>query len=144
MLVKYATLWLFTLPLSPCNLYVLFTYHFQLIYSGLITSHSFFYRVVHNVLFNACMHVLCMYVKYTFVCIPHRDIYHSLSGMVRSITTIFQDNTDQYGMLCCRSGVKTRSNSRGPTAPRETVGPRTLSTFTPLQSYWNTKLSTGN
>ena len=30
--------------------------------------------------------------------------------------------------LCCAAGVK-MSNSRGPTAPRETVGPRTLSTF---------------
>ena len=35
MLVKYATLWLFTLPLFPCNLYVLFTSHFRIIYSGL-------------------------------------------------------------------------------------------------------------
>ena len=35
MLVEYATLWLLTLPLSPYNLYVLFTSHFQLIYSGL-------------------------------------------------------------------------------------------------------------
>ena len=35
MLVKYSTLWLFTLPLSPCNLYVLFTFHFRLIYSRL-------------------------------------------------------------------------------------------------------------
>ena len=69
MLVKCATLWLFTIPLSPCNL---------------------FYRV-HNVVFNACsMYAcsLCMYVKYTLVCIPHRDIYHTLSGMVRSINTI--------------------------------------------------------
>ena len=32
-----------------------------------------FYRVVHNVVFNACTY-LCMYVKYTLVCIPHRDI----------------------------------------------------------------------
>ena len=35
MLVNYATLWLFTLLLSPCNLYLLFTSHFRLIYSGL-------------------------------------------------------------------------------------------------------------
>ena len=34
--------------------------------------------------------------------IPHRDIYHTLSGMVRSINTIFQDNTEQYVMLCRR------------------------------------------
>ena len=39
----------------------------------------------------ACMHVR-MYVKYTFVCIPHQDIYYTLSGMVRSIDTIFQVN----------------------------------------------------
>ena len=32
---NYATSWLFTLLLSPCNLYVLFTSHFRLIYSGL-------------------------------------------------------------------------------------------------------------
>ena len=35
MLVKYATLWSFTLPLSSCDLHVLFTSHFGLIYSGL-------------------------------------------------------------------------------------------------------------
>ena len=51
MLVKYATLWLFTLPLSPCNLYVLFTSRFQLIYPDDIAF--LFYRV-HNVVFNAC------------------------------------------------------------------------------------------
>ena len=38
MLVKYATLWLFTLPLSPWNLYGLFTYH----YWGSIHSAFFF------------------------------------------------------------------------------------------------------
>ena len=50
----------------------------------------FFYRV-HNVVFNACiyMYYACMYVKYTVCCvhiytttIPHRDIYHTLLGMV--------------------------------------------------------------
>ena len=35
MLVEYTTLWLFTLPLSPCNLYVLFTSRFRFIYSRL-------------------------------------------------------------------------------------------------------------
>ena len=35
MLMKYATLWLFTLPVSPCNMFLLFTPHFRLIYSGL-------------------------------------------------------------------------------------------------------------
>ena len=39
---------------------------------------------------------------YKFVCISHRDFYHTLSGMVRSINNIFQDNTEQYVMLCCR------------------------------------------
>ena len=42
MLMKYATLWLSTLPLSPCNLYVLFTSHFRLIYSGLSWRHRIF------------------------------------------------------------------------------------------------------
>ena len=35
MLVNYATLWLLTPPLYPCNLYLLFASHFRLIYSGL-------------------------------------------------------------------------------------------------------------
>ena len=44
LLVKYATLWLMTLPLSPCNLYVvLFTYHFRLIYSDLSWRHRIFH-----------------------------------------------------------------------------------------------------
>ena len=133
MLVKYTTLWLFTHPLSPCNLYVLFTSYFRLFTLALNSDIVFFFYHVHNVMFNACMYACstCMYVKYTLVCIPHRDIYHTLSVMVRSINTIFQDNTEQY-TLCCAAGAK-RSNSRGPAAPRETVGPRTRSTFTPLQ-----------
>ena len=44
-------------------------------------------------------------------------------------STLFKEKS-QSSTLCCTAGVK-RSNSRGPTAPRETVGPRTLSTFTP-------------
>ena len=52
-----------------------------------------------------CMHVCMLYVKYIFVCIPYRDMYHILSGMVRSINTIFQDNTEQYVMFCA-AGVK--------------------------------------
>ena len=42
MLVKYATLWLFTLPLSPCNMHVLFTSHFRLDYSDLSWRHRIF------------------------------------------------------------------------------------------------------
>ena len=73
--------------------------YYLLLISGLLTlalagDIAFFFYRVHNVVFNACMYAcsLCMYVKYTFVCILHRDIYHTLSGMVRSINTIFQDN----------------------------------------------------
>ena len=39
----YHTLCLLTLSLSPCNLYVLFTRHFRLIYSGLGWRHRIFY-----------------------------------------------------------------------------------------------------
>ena len=71
MLMKYATLWLFTLPLSPGNLYVLFTPHFRLIYSGLAGDIAFFFYGVRNIVFNACMYAgmhVCMYAKYAFVC----------------------------------------------------------------------------
>ena len=44
MLVNYATLWLLTPPLYPCNLYLLFASHFRLIYSGLISwRHRIFF-----------------------------------------------------------------------------------------------------
>ena len=61
MLVKYATLWLFTLPLSPCNLYdlLLISVLFALALAGDITF--FFYRV-HNVMCST--HVCIMYVVY--------------------------------------------------------------------------------
>ena len=132
MLVKYATLWLFTLPLSPCNLYVLFTSHFRLIYSGLSwRHHTFLFYCVHNVVFNACMYA-CMHVCKVYICVhtTTRHIPHFVGdGEINSyhISRLTQSST-----LCCAAGVK-RSNSRGPTAPRETVGPRTLSTFSPLQ-----------
>ena len=42
MLVKYSTLWLFVLPLSLCNLYILFSSHFRLIYSRLSWRHRIF------------------------------------------------------------------------------------------------------
>ena len=110
MLVKYATLWfkeksatlwLFTLPLSPCKLYdVSFTCHFRLIYLARVAF--FFYRV-HNVVFTACMYA-CMHACKVYICVhtTPRHIPHFLSRMVRSINTIFQDNTGQYVMLCCR------------------------------------------
>ena len=76
MLVKYATLWLFTLPLSPCNLYVLFTSHFQFIYSGFTWRHRIFllprsqccvqrmhvYLLMYTLLLYACMHVYKVYI----------------------------------------------------------------------------------
>ena len=73
MLVKYATLWLFTLALSPCNLYVLFTSHFRLIYSRLNRRHSIFFTAFTmlcstHVCVYACS--LCMYVKYlVYICV---------------------------------------------------------------------------
>ena len=36
---------------------------------------------------HVCMHV-CMYVKYIFVCIPHRDVYHTLSGMLVVVVVV--------------------------------------------------------
>ena len=65
MLVKYATLGLLRCDDSPFpfHLYVLFTPHFRLIYSGL----AFFFCRVHNVVFNAFIYA-SMHVKYTFVC----------------------------------------------------------------------------
>ena len=57
--------------------------YYLLLISGLFTPAldsdiAFFFYHVHNVMFNACMYAcsICMYVKYTFVCIPHRDIPH--------------------------------------------------------------------
>ena len=94
MLMKYATLWLFTFPLSPCNLYLLLASHFRLIYSGLSWRHRIF--LLPRSQYCVQRMYVCMCVKYTFVCIPHRDIYHTLSRMVRSINTIFQYNTEQY------------------------------------------------
>ena len=56
MLVKYTTLWLFTLSQSPCNLYV----YYLLLISGLFTlalaGDIFFFYRVHNVVLNACMY----------------------------------------------------------------------------------------
>ena len=87
MLVKYATLWfkeksatlwLFTLPLSPCKLYdVSFTCHFRLIYLARVAF--FFYRV-HNVVFTACMYA-CMHackVPGIHLCAYHTETYTTL------------------------------------------------------------------
>ena len=49
------TLWLLTLPLSPCNLYVLFTSHFRLIYSGLSWRH----RIFHLPHSQCCVQRMC-------------------------------------------------------------------------------------
>ena len=128
----------FPFPLATCIYYLfLISGLFTLALAGDIAF--FYYHRVHNIVFNACMHVVCMYVKYTFVGIPHRDIYHTLSGMVRSINTIFQDNAEQYVIYVVLQVSKDQILEALHAAPRETVGPRTLSTFTPLQYYWNTK-----
>ena len=65
MLVKYATLWLFTLSLSSYNLYILFTSHFRLIYSGLSWRHRIFLLprcCVQRMYVLACMHVFKVYI----------------------------------------------------------------------------------
>ena len=79
MLVKYATLWLFTLALSPCNLYVLFTSHFRLIYSRLNRRHRIFFTAFTmlcstHVCVYACS--LCMYVKYLVYICAHTTPRH--------------------------------------------------------------------
>ena len=137
MLVKYATLLLFTLPLSPCHLYVLFTYRFRLIYSCFSWRHRIFHLPRSHVVFNACMYAcsLCMYVKYTFVCIPHRDIYHTLSGMVRSINTTVQYNTEQYVMLCCRCQNVKFSRPNSPEGNGRTADPLDVHTATILLEH---------
>ena len=80
MLVKHATLWLFTLPISPCNLYVFFTSHFQLTLA--LARDVALFLLLRSQCYNCVQRIyVCIYVKYTFVCIPHRDIYHTLSGI---------------------------------------------------------------
>ena len=84
-------------PFSPCNLYVLFTSHFQLIYSGLSWRHrSFLLPRSQCCVQRMYIYVLCMYVckvysllrAYTTT-IPHRDIYHTLLGMVCVCVCVF-------------------------------------------------------
>ena len=80
-MVKYATLWLFTLPLSPCNLYVLFTSHFQLIYSGLSWRHRIF--LLPRSQYCIQRMYVWMYAKYKFaavVYVPVREIIENLSA----------------------------------------------------------------
>ena len=72
MLVKYATLWLFTLPLFPCNLYVLFTSHFQLIYSGLSWRHRIYFSFTAFTLLcstHVCTRYACMHVCKVYICV---------------------------------------------------------------------------
>ena len=107
MLMKYATLWLFTLPLSPCNLYVLFTSHFRLIYPGLSWRHCIF--LLPRSQYCVQRMYACMYVCKVYICVQyHTETYlcDTLSGMVRSINTIFQDNTEQVRYLCCAAGPR--------------------------------------
>ena len=121
----------FPFPLATCMYYLL-------LISGLFTllaladDIAFFFYRVHNVVFNACMYAcsLCMYVKYIFVCKPHRDIYHTLSGMVRSINTIFQDNTEQYVMLCCMYQKVKFSRPYSPEGNGRTADPLDVHTAT--------------
>ena len=119
----------FPFPVATCMYYLLLISSlFNLALAGDIAF--FFYRV-RNVVFNACMcmHV-CMYVKYIFVCIPHRDMCHILSGMVRSINTIFQDNTEQYVMLCYRCQKVKLSRPYSPEGNSRTVDPLDVHTAT--------------
>ena len=67
MLVKYSTLWLLTLPLSPCNLYYLsiISSLLTLAFAGDIAF--FIYRVLnvvlHNVVFNTTCMYTCIFIK---------------------------------------------------------------------------------
>ena len=95
----------------------------------------FFYYRVHNVVFNACMYA-CMHVCMSSIhlCAYHADTYtwyHTLSGMVRSINTIFVDNTEQYVMLCCRWCQKVKfSRPDSPEGNGRTVDPLDVHTAT--------------
>ena len=125
----------FPFPLETCM-------YFLLLISGLFTlalagDIAFFFYRVHNIVFNACMYScsLCMYVKYTFVCIPHRDIYQTLSGMVRSNNTIFQHNTEQYVMLCCRCQKVKFSRPYSPEENGRTADPLDVHTATMILEH---------
>ena len=69
MLVKYATLWLFTLSLSPCNLYVYLLIIFGLFTLALAGDMAFYFYRVHNVVFNACMYACSMHVCKVYICV---------------------------------------------------------------------------
>ena len=111
--------------------------YYLLLISGLFTlalagDIAFFFYRVNTVVFNACMYAcsLCMYVKYIFVCIPHRDIYRTLLGMVRSINTIFQDNTEQCVMFCFRCQKAKFSRPYSPEGNGRTADPLDVHTAT--------------
>ena len=80
MLVKYATLWLFTLALSPCNLYVLFTSHFRLIYSRLNRRHRIFFTAFTMLCStHVCVYVVVVVVVFTLKTVLTSIQYPSLS-----------------------------------------------------------------
>ena len=53
-----------------------------------------------------------MDVKYTFVCIPHRDIYHTLSGMV--VVVVVVDSHIQRIVLATEETTVTQQVSPRP------------------------------
>ena len=69
------------------------------------------------------------------MCIPHRDIYHTLSGMVRSINIIFQDDTEQYVMLCCRCQKVKFSRPYSPEGNGRTADPLDVHTATVILEH---------
>ena len=137
--MKYATLWLLTLPLSPCNLYVLFTSHFRFIYYGLSWRH----RIFHLPRSQCCvqrMYVYMYVVCKVYICV-HTTPRHmpqnnwTLPGMVRSIDIIFPENTEQYVMLCCRWCQKVKfSRPCSPEGNGRTANPLDVHTATIINS----------
>ena len=108
---------------SPFPLQPVFTIYLSfpayLLCLALAGDIAFFFYRVHNIVFNACMYACSsMHICKVYICV------HTTPRHIPHFVAI------RY--LCYAAGVK-RSNSRGPTTPRETVGPRTLSTFIPLQ-----------
>ena len=118
-------------PLTTCMYYLLLISSlFTLALAGDI---AFFFYLVHNVVFQR-MYV-CMYLKYTFVCIPHRDMYHILSGIVRSIDTIFQYNKVQYVTLCCKCQQVKFSRLYSPDGNGRTLDPLDVHTATVILEH---------
>ena len=78
MLVKYATVWFLTLPLSPCNLYVLLTYHLPgLLFTLALTGDIAFF--IHNVVFNACMYIHDVCMQCIHLCAYHTETHTTYS-----------------------------------------------------------------